>query len=123
MPVDQFGQERKQVREDRPFRHDREHREPRGQDSDGPVLEVRGRIRLGNDIGQFFQLQRPLERGGVVVAAAKDHALRHVTITHCRLLDLLLCGEHLFHQRRHALQRFPAVSILVESDRQHGDRH
>eukprot|EP01135_Chromosphaera_perkinsii_P008173 Nk52_evm1s1172 gene=Nk52_evmTU1s1172 len=74
---------------------DDEHRLPRLDQGDGPVLELAGGETLGMDVGDLLELERALHRGGVAdVAAQEQHALG---VDHVlgELLDLRGAVQHL----------------------------
>ena len=64
-------QQGQRVVEHRAARRGGQHREAALEQRHRPVLEVGRGVRLGDHVGQFLQLQRPLERGRVVEAAAR----------------------------------------------------
>src|SRR3954470_1101873 len=57
-----------------PGRRQREDREPGIDEGNRTVAEVRGGVRVGDDLCELLELERPLARGRVLVAAPHDHA-------------------------------------------------
>ena len=64
------------ARRGRPVPHDREHRDAGLDQRHRSVLEVRGGVRVGDDLRELLELERPLARGRVLEAAADDDAAR-----------------------------------------------
>ena len=58
----------------RPDGRDREDREALVDEGHGPVAEVGGGVRVGDDVGELLELERPLARGRVAEAPAHDDA-------------------------------------------------
>ena len=80
-----------------------DHRHAAGDQRQRAVLEFAGGIRLGVDVGDFFQLQRAFLRHRVVQAAAEE---QRVFFTG----KLLGPGDDLRLQRQHGLQRAGQVA-------------
>src|ERR1035437_7964696 len=59
-------------------------------DRDRAVLEVRGRVGVGEDVGRLLQLERPLEGGRVVEATPEHHGALDASLLASGRLDGLL---------------------------------
>ena len=84
---DQGCEQRQKVFEHRPSGHRGEDGKALGDEGHRTMLQVGGRVRLGEDAGELFELQRPLGGRRVIEAAAEHHALCHVPVLSGRLLD------------------------------------
>ena len=94
-----------QLRVERAGRCDREDRQVRAHDRHRPVLEVSRRVSLGEHAGHLLELQRPLPRGRVVVAAAQNDEVALVRARGRRTGDRLFTGEGTGDARGQGRQR------------------
>ena len=79
--------------EHRVVRRDEHHRHVLVDQRDRPVLHLRRRIALGVDVADLLELERALERGREVVAAAEVQEVRRVLELLGDLLDLAARGR------------------------------
>ena len=63
----------------------------------GPVLHLAGGIALGVDVRNLLQLERALERDGVVGAAPEEKEVAHVLVLAGQCLQVAALFERLAH--------------------------